>query len=196
METSTMRKMAIALVSAMCIGAAGMASGGDIKKPSGEIGRKRLATAEVIAIDLPTRMVTLKGPKGNELTVHADDRVRNLPQVRVGDRVDVSYQESLLWNVKRASDGNPGASVQSGAVSAKPGDKPAGAAANRVNMTATIEAIDQANGTVTLKGPQGNSRTIKARDPKNLQRVQVGDLVDITYTEAVAVRVRPSTQKP
>jgi len=63
-------------------------------------------------------------------------------------------------------------------------------------MTATIEAIDQVNGTVTLKGPQGNSRTIKARDPKNLQRVQVGDLVDITYTEAVAVRVRPSTQKP
>jgi len=196
MEISTMRKMAIALVSAMCIGAAGMASAGDIKKPSGEIGRKRLATAEVIAIDLPTRMVTLKGPKGNELTVHADDRVRNLPQVRVGDRVDVSYQESLVWNVKKASDGNPGASVQSGAVGAKPGDKPAGAAANRVNMTATIEAIDQANGTVTLKGPQGNSRTIKARDPKNLQRVQVGDLVDITYTEAVAVRVRPSTQKP
>jgi DNA-binding beta-propeller fold protein YncE len=85
--------------------------------------------------------------------------------------------------------------VQSGAVSAKPGEKPAGAAATQVNMTATIEAIDQATGTVTLKGPQGNSRTIKARDPKNLQKVQVGDLVDITYTEAVAVRVRPSPQK-
>ena len=54
---------------------------------------------------------------------------------------------------------------------------------------------DLANGTVTLKGPQGNSRTMKARDPKNLQKVQVGDLVDITYTEAVAVRVRPSPQK-
>lgn len=58
-------------------------------------------------------------------------------------------------------------------------------------MTATIEAIGQVNGTVTLKGPQGNSRTIKARDPKNLQRVHVGDLVDLTFTEAVAVR-RPS----
>lgn len=189
-----MKKLAIALLSVMCIGAVGMASAGDIKKPSGEIGRKRLATAEVIAIDLPTRRVTLKGQSGNEFTVHADDRVRNLPQVRVGDRVDVSYQESLVWNVKKASDGNPGASVQSGVIGAKPGDKPAGAAATRVNMTATIEAIDQENGTVTLKGPQGNSRTIKARNPKNLQKVQVGDLVDVTYTEAVAVRVRPSTQ--
>jgi Cu/Ag efflux protein CusF len=190
-----MRKLAIALVSALCAGVVGVASAGEIKKPSGEIGRQRLATAEVIAIDLPTRTVTLKGPKGNELTVHADDRVKNLPQVRVGDRVDVSYQESLVWNVKKASEGKPGASVQSGAVSAKPGEKPAGAAATQVNMTATIEAIDQATGTVTLKGPQGNSRTIKARDPKNLQKVQVGDLVDITYTEAVAVRVRPSPQK-
>jgi hypothetical protein len=59
-------------------------------------------------------------------------------------------------------------------------------------MTATIDAIDLGNGTVTLKGPEGNSRTFKARDPKNLQRVQVGDLVDITYTEALAVRVRPA----
>jgi hypothetical protein len=190
-----MRNLAIALVCAMCIGAAGVASAGETKRPSGEIGRKRLATAEVIAIDLPTRTVTLKGQKGNEFTVHADDRVRNLPQVRVGDKVDVAYQESLVWNVKKAAEGNSGASVQAGAISARPGDKPAGAAATQVNMTATIEAIDQANGTVTLKGPQGNSRTIKARDPKNLQRVQVGDLVDITYTEAVAVRVRPATKK-
>jgi len=190
-----MSKLAIALIFSMCIGVAGVASAGDIKKPSGEIGRKRLATAEVIAIDLPTRTVTLKGQKGNNFTVHADDRVRNLPQVRVGDQVDVAYHESLVWNVKKAAEGSPGASVQSGTASAKPGDKPAGAAAKQVKMTATIEAIDQANGTVTLKGPQGNSRTIKARDPKNLQRVQVGDLVDITYTEAVAVRVRPLAKK-
>ncbi|MGQ0578238.1 MAG: hypothetical protein ACT4PQ_04925 [Betaproteobacteria bacterium] len=189
-----MKKLVFVLVSALCIGAVGVASAGESKRPSGEIGRKRLATAEVIAIDLPTRTVTLKGQKGNEFTVHADDRVKNLPQVRVGDQVDVAYHESLVWNVKKAGEGTPGASVQSGTASAKPGAKPAGAAATQLNMTATIEAIDQANGTVTLKGPQGNTRTIKARDPKNLQRVQVGDLVDITYTEAVAVRVRPSMQ--
>ena len=59
METSTMRKLAIALVSALCIGVVGMASAGESKRPSGEIGRKKLATAEVIAIDLPTRTVTL-----------------------------------------------------------------------------------------------------------------------------------------
>ncbi len=59
----------------------------------------------------------------------------------------------------------------------------------RVTFTATIEAIDLAKGTVTLKGPQGNSQTIKARNPANLKKVKVGDLVDITYTELLALKV-------
>jgi len=66
---------------------------------------------------------------------------------------------------------------------------PGASAAQRVRFTATIEAIDMARGTVTLKGPQGNSQTIKARNPANLKKVKVGDLVDITYTEAVAIKV-------
>jgi hypothetical protein len=43
---------------------------------------------------------------------------------------------------------------------------------------------------VTLRGPEGDTETVKARDPANLDRVAVGDLVDITYTEAVAVEVK------
>ena len=190
-----MSKLVIALISAICIGVIGVASAGENKKPSGEIGSTKMVTAEVIAIDLTTRTVTLKGPAGDEFPVHADDRVKNLAQVHVGDKVDIAYQESLVWNVKKATEGTPGASVQEGMKSAKPGSKPAGAAARQIKMTVTIEAIDLGNGTVTLKGPQGNSRTIKARDPANLKKVQVGDLVDITYTEALAVRVRPAKQK-
>ena len=190
-----MRNLAIALASVLCMSMGGTASADEHKKPGGEIESVKTATAEVIAIDLPTRTVTLKGPDGNELTVHADDRVKNLPQVHAGDKVDVSYYESLVWQVKKAADGTPSASVQAGVETAKPGSKPAATAARQVNMTVTIEAIDLAKGTVTLKGPQGNSRTIKARDPKNLEKVKVGDLVDITYTEALAVKVRAAKQK-
>jgi hypothetical protein len=192
LETNNMRRLAIALVSTLCIGVVGMASADESKKPSGEIGNIKLITAEVIAIDLTTRTVTLRGPAGDEFPVRADTRVKNLAQVHVGDRVDISYQESLVWNVKKASDGKPNTSVQSETISTKPGSKPAGTAVTQTKMTATIDAIDLGNGTVTLKGPEGNRRTFNARDPKNLQRVQVGDLVDITYTEALAVRVRPA----
>jgi len=72
-------------------------------------------------------------------------------------------------------------------VSSKPGETPGGAIGREVTVTATITAIDKNAETVTIRGPQGDSATVKARDPKNLDLVKVGDLVDITYTQALAV---------
>jgi hypothetical protein len=42
-------------------------------------------TAQVQAVDLAKRIVTLKGPEGNVFDVKVGDEVRNLPQVKVGD---------------------------------------------------------------------------------------------------------------
>jgi hypothetical protein len=64
-----------------------------------------------------------------------------------------------------------------------------------VTLTTTITAIDLADDTVTLRGPEGRSRTIKVREPADLRKVQVGDLVDITYSEAVAIAVRQVAKK-
>lgn len=60
-----------------------------------------------------------------------------------------------------------------------------------VTLTATIEAIDKVNRTVTLKGPKRNSIEVKAPDQmEGFDRLKVGDLVSATYFEAVAVHVR------
>jgi hypothetical protein len=59
----------------------------------------------------------------------------------------------------------------------------------------TITGLDKAAGTVMLQGPTGQVTTVKARDPRNLDRVAVGDLVEVTYTEAMAVSVdKPGQQ--
>jgi Cu/Ag efflux protein CusF len=147
------------------------------------------ATARVKAVDLQTRRVTLERADGSEVTFYADDTVRNLPQVKVGDEVTASYYESLAYEVKRSSTATPGAAMAEEAARAKLGEKPAGAGARVTTIVATITGIDKAAGTVTLQGPAGRATTIKARDPRNLERVAVGDLVEITYTEAVAVSV-------
>ena len=159
--------------------------------PKGEISDAVEMQATVTAIDLKTRMVTLKGPEGNETTIHADERARNLPQVKVGDVVKVAYLQQVAWQVRKPGQGAPSGDVgaEAAAVRAKPGEKPAGAVGQRVTFAATIEAIDLAKGTVTLKGPHGNSQTIKARNPANLKKVKVGDIVDIAYTEALAIKV-------
>jgi Cu/Ag efflux protein CusF len=183
-----MRLKLFAVVMALAI-AAGCAS----QKPSGKIENVVEARATVTAIDLSQREVTLKDPKdtkGGAVVVQVPEAVKNLDQMRVGDEVLVSYTEALAWQVKPASKGAPGVSADTGVTTSKPGDKPGGTVGRTISLTATITGIDLAAGTVTLTGPGGVSQTIKARDPANLKKVQVGDLVDITYTEAVAVSVK------
>jgi hypothetical protein len=60
---------------------------------------------------------------------------------------------------------------------------------NAVTVRTTIENIDKAHSEVTLKDPNGKSTVVKVRDPSKLDLVKVGDLVDITYTEALAIAV-------
>ena len=162
--------------------------------PSGHASHTVEMQATVTAIDQATRMVTLKGADGKETTIHVDERARNLPQVKVGDVVKVAYTEALAWKLSKSTKTEPSADVEAAAAAAKPGEKPGGAAARRVTITAKITAIDLDKGTVTLMGPQGNTRTIAARKPANLKKVKVGDLVDITYTEAVALKVEPAAK--
>jgi hypothetical protein len=158
--------------------------------PSGTVGANLVtATARVKALDQQTRLVTLERADGSEVTVYADNTVRNLPQIHVGDEVTASFYESLAYEVKKPGTAAPGATVAEEAARAKLGEKPAGAGARVTTIVATIVGLDKAAGTVTLQGPTGRATTIKARDPRNLERVAVGDLVEITYTEAVAVSV-------
>jgi len=149
------------------------------------------ATAVVQAIDLNTREVTLKGENGNVFTFIAGDQVKNLPQVRVGDTVRATYTQSLALEVKRVEGGSPQVSASATGGSAAPGEKPGGEVARTVTASARITAIDRTANTVTLQGPSGNSRVVQVRDPKNLENVQVGDMVYATYTESLGLAVEP-----
>ena len=62
-------------------------------------------------------------------------------------------------------------------------------------MTVTITAIDPAVPSVTFKGPDGDKKTIKVNDRQKLKEVKVGDMVDITYTEAIAISVDKAPKK-
>ena len=164
--------------------------------PSGTIGASLVtATARVKALDQQTRLVTLERADGSEVTLYADAAVRNLAQVEVGDEVTATFYEAIAYEVKKPGTTTAGATVTEETARAKPGEKPAGAGARVTTVVATITNIDKAAGTVTLQGPTGRATMVKARDPRNLERVAVGDLVEITYTEAVAVSVeKPGKQ--
>jgi hypothetical protein len=165
------------------------------QKPAGRLEDGAESRATVMAVDLPTRLVTLKDEQGQELVVVVPDGVKDLHQVKAGDEVIVSYTAALAWQVKRAGDGAPGVSEKASFTTVKPGDRPGATIGRSVTLTATISAIDLPHDSVTLTDPEGRARTIKVREPADLRRVQVGDLVDITYSEAVAIAVRPIAKK-
>jgi len=190
-----MKKFATAMFAALALAGAPIAFAADPDAPpSGEVGQVVEMEATVTAIDMATRSVTLKGEDGAENTIQVDERARNLEQVKVGDVVKVVYVQALAWEMSKSTKAEPTVDVEAAAGRAEEGEKPGAAAGRRISATVTIEAIDMANGTVTLKGPAGNSRTVKALNPDNLNKVKVGDLVDITYTEAVAIQVEPAGQ--
>lgn len=158
--------------------------------PSGTVQENLVtATAVVKKLDLKTRKVTLERADGSHVTFVAGDQVRNLDQVKVGDTVTASFYDSVAYAVKKPGDATMGTTVAEGAGRAEPGEKPGAAGARVTTVTAKITGIDKKAGTVTLEGPDGESTTVKAQNPQNLERVAVGDLVEITLTEAVAISV-------
>ncbi len=152
-------------------------------------------TATVTAVDQSTRMVTLKGPKGNSITFKASAEVRNLAQVHVGDEVKFAYYESIAVRVLKTGEAFPTAGESAMAARAKAGEKPAGVVGTETTVNATITAIDKKAKTATLKGEDGKSVTVTPLRPEKLNEVKVGDRLVITYTEAIAVKVEKAETK-
>jgi len=167
----------------------------DKPMPSKTIVRSVKVRGTVDAIDKDKGTVTLKGPKGNKLTLDVQDKSK-LDAVNVGDPVVATYVEALAFKLVKPGTGAPGVTAQEARVSSKPGETPAGAVGRQITATVTVTAINKKAHTVTFKGPEGNSETVKAQDPKNLDLIKVGDLVDITYTQALAVSLdKPAPAK-
>ena len=147
----------------------------------------------VEAIDKEKQTVTLKGPR-RSLTLRVRDP-QKLEAIMVGDPVVGTYYESIMIELKKPGEATPGMTTQQATATSKPGETPAGAIAQQVTVTATITGIDKKAQTATIKGPEGDSVTVKARDPKNLDKVKVGDKVEITYTEALVISLDKPAKK-
>ena len=198
-----MRKSLLALSVALAFAAPAalaQAPSGAAAVKSSEPGKVTLAeavqvAATVQAIDKAKRLVTLKGPEGNTFAVQAGPEVRNFDQIKVGDQVVARSIEALTLELKKGSGGIRERVEREDAVAAKPGERPGVAAGRQITAVADVVAVNAAKQTVRLRGVE---RTIdlKVRDPKQFALVKVGDQVEVTFTEAVALAVEPMAAAP
>ncbi len=163
--------------------------------PRGEaVVASETVTATVVKVDQQTREVTLKAEDGEEFSFVASEDVRNLAQMKPGDVVTATYAEALAYEVKKGGTVVGPATVVGGAA-AELGARPAGGIARQTTATVIITAIDPEVPSVTFKGPQGNTRTITVQHPEKLEGVSVGDTVELTFTEAFAIKVEAAPKK-
>ena len=158
--------------------------------PSVTLTQTKHFRATVEDIDYASREVTLKGPEGNSVQLAVSDDVKNFPQIKKGDHVNIGYYESVALAVAKPGENLQPTSRTDTFATRQPGQKPGAAGVSTIETTATIEDIDRENREVTLKGPDGNTVQVTV-DPSvgNLQRIKKGDQIKATITQALAISV-------
>jgi len=156
--------------------------------PAGGAGELEVITATVTAVDLDAREVTVKGPEGREVVIVAGPDVRNLAQVKVGDKLVFEYFQSLALALTPV-EGQPAARMETTEVARAPkGDKPGGVIKRTVEAQGVVQAIDAKNRMVTLRGAK-HTLHLKVAEDVDLGKIKVGQNVVGRYVEAMAISV-------
>lgn len=142
------------------------------------------------AIDSANRMVTLKDKDGLFEDVWCGPEVQRFEALKVGDKVTFRYHESLVSAIK-PSTAAPKAPTAA-AMTRTPGKAPGGTISQQMVAVVTIAAIDAKTPAITITNDHGHKMSFRVEDPKNLTGYKVGDKVEITYTQALAVSVTPA----
>ena len=159
--------------------------------PGAVVGDSIKVEAEVMAVDLKTRTVALKGPEGNVFDVVVGKSVKNLPQVKVGDRVVTEYFEALAIKLKKG--GGLRETVESSDTQrTQPGQKPGAMKTREVSFVADVMEVDNKAGTITVLGAKGRVVKLKIKDPAVLADIKQGDQIEGTYIQATALVVLPA----
>jgi len=152
------------------------------------VGATAQLTAKIVAIDYDNRIVTLQDAQGNVSTIKAGAGVTRFAALKVGDTVTFQYAESIAYAIAPA--GTAPAPQSTPMVTRAPGDKPGGTISQTVSAQVTIQAIDAAAPSITVKTADGHVITMLVNNPANLSGLKVGDVVQITYTQALMITVQ------
>jgi hypothetical protein len=146
--------------------------------------------AKVVAIDSTSRLVTLLGEDGESETIYAGPEVKRFDELKVGDTVTFRYYESVAFVIRKP--GQPGSAPATGetTIARGTGPKPGGTISKQQTATVTVKAIDAKTPAITVLTADGRTNSFKVDNKKNLNGVNVGDKVEITYTTAMMISVK------
>lgn len=147
-------------------------------------------TATIEAIDHDARLITLKDKTGATETIYAGPEIKRFDELKVGDTVTFRYYESVAYNIRKPGQASDPAKTGEQKVVRGTGPRPGGTVSRQETATVVVKAIDRKVPSVTVVTEDGRTASFKVNDKKNLEGLQAGDRVEITYTVAMVVSVK------
>lgn len=148
-------------------------------------------STQVTAIDQANRQVTVKGPHDKDVTFQLTEQAKALPNLKVGDNVDIYVTRAVAYVLNTNVGGAPKASEEAGTIRAtKDNPNPGGEAFRQVKVTSQIKKIDLKTHEVSLLPPEGKLQVVKVEDPelqKRMKNLKVDQTVDAIYTEVLRI---------
>jgi len=145
--------------------------------------------ATIMAIDHDTRIISLKDDKGNYSDIYAGPEVQRFDELKVGDKVTFTYQESLVVQVRKPGEAGMPSGEQPTAIARNATAKPSGSMTDQQTANVTVQSVDEKAGAITVMSEDGRSLSYKVKDKGNLKGVKAGDKISITYTTALLIKV-------
>jgi hypothetical protein len=161
-------------------------------------GRSGKIKATVEAIDLSTRHLTVKVPKGYSMTMRVEERVRNLPEAKVGDEVTLRYNEAVGLEIRLVVEDEAAAEEdgEEPAPNAEPEEEMVAEAGQRI-VSAVVESVAVKQKTLTLKDEEGRYTSLYVRNSEVLELLAPKQKVLVRHTEAAVVSIElPKPEEP
>jgi hypothetical protein len=145
--------------------------------------------ATVVAVDPQTNEISLETPVGDVVTMTVPKEVATLENVSVGDTVLATFMSAMEAELREPTAeelAEPWAVIEEGGA-LEDSPEPAIGGARIIRAVCTIEGMNRALGTVTLKDSRGKLHLVMDVEPEKMEGVTLGQTVVVVYAEAMAL---------
>ena len=176
-------------IGAAIIAVASLTSPAAAQKTVTEAGATVSVTAAIREIDAAKQYVVLRSDEdGSDVGLFAPPEFARFNELRVGDRVTITYYESIVYRLRRP--GSPRSPVSEEVAEAESKSALPGATySHQLTESVTVKAVDPDHSSITVIGRDGRAVVRRVNDISNLEGIKPGDRIDITYTEALLAAV-------
>ena len=139
-------------------------------------------------IERSTRTLILRTSSSTTQTIDVPPEVKLFDELRTGDKITVRVSEEVIVAVRPGAKPSEAVETTATATSRDPSGK--GEVLQQLRATVRIESVDRRQNVVVYTTGLNLRVTRAVADPRLLDGLKAGDVVDITYTRERAVDVQ------